>query len=189
MTFFEYLSVAVSVVLSLSASQILANIRAVFHPQRRYWVHALWVVLLLYFHIAIWWRFWTFRDFDSWNLGVFGLVLLGPGLLVICSSTLVLSQQTDETSWEQHFFSVRAWFFVALGFVFVLGRVLFSFLLSVSLLDPSQYYGTLLVLVCAAGALSDSKRVHSALVLVSLVGAILSALFPWFEPARLLPSR
>src|SRR5688572_4060142 len=137
MTLFEYLSVAVSIVLSLSAAQILANLRAVFHPQRRYWVHTLWVALLLYFHFSIWWRFWSFRDFDSWNLGVFGLALLGPGLLFVCSNTLVPSQQSDETSWQQHFFSVRAWFFVVLGFVFVIGRVLFSLLLRVSFLDLS----------------------------------------------------
>lgn len=189
MTFFEYMSVAVSVVLSISAAQILANIRAVFHPLRRYWVHALWVVLLLYFHVAIWWRFWTFKDFDSWNFGVFGLVLLGPGLLVVCSSTFVLNQQSTETSWEQHFFSVRRWFFVVLGFVFVIGRVLFSIILDVSFLDPSQYYGALIVLVCVVGALSASKRVHSVLVLVSLLGAVVAALSPWFEQAELLPSR
>jgi len=36
LTLFEYLSVAVSIVLSLSAAQILVNLRAVFDPARRY---------------------------------------------------------------------------------------------------------------------------------------------------------
>jgi hypothetical protein len=52
MTLFEYLSVAVSLVLALGLTHLLANLRAVVEPTRRYSVHALWVVYLLGHHSA-----------------------------------------------------------------------------------------------------------------------------------------
>ncbi len=70
---------------------MLANLRAVFDPQRRYWVHAFWVVQLLFIHVVFWWGFWAYRDLE-WNLVSFGFVLLNPGLLFICSNALVTGQ-------------------------------------------------------------------------------------------------
>ena len=117
MTLFEYLSVAISIVLSLSAAQILVNLRAVLDPARRYWVQILWVVILLYVHLLLWWGFWAYRDVESWNLAMFSLVLLNPGLLFVSSTTLVVDASKSDRNWEQHFFDVRRSFFVTFGFV------------------------------------------------------------------------
>ena len=92
MTLFEYLSVAISIVLALSAAQLLGSLRAVFDAERRYWVHALWVVHVLVIHVIGWWGLWAFRDFESWNLALFGLFLVIPGLLFVCSNALVVPQ-------------------------------------------------------------------------------------------------
>ena len=107
MTLFEYLSVAVSIVLSLSAAQILVNLRAVFDPASRYWVHTLWVVIVLFVHLLFWWGFWAYRVVESWNLATFALVLLNPGILFVASTTLVLNASKLDRSWEQHFFDIR----------------------------------------------------------------------------------
>ena len=91
MTLFEFLTVAISIVLALSAGQLLTNVREVFDPTRRYWVHALWVIHLLFQHVLVWWSFWAYRDVESWNLATFGIALLPTGLLFVCTSTLVPS--------------------------------------------------------------------------------------------------
>jgi hypothetical protein len=70
-TLFEYLSVATSIVLSISAAQLITILRAVLRPGRRYWVHTLWTVLALFGHLVIWWEFWGYRDVASWNLPQF----------------------------------------------------------------------------------------------------------------------
>ena len=178
MTLFEYLSVAISVVLSLSAAQLLANLRAVFDPQRRYWVHALWVVLMLFIHVIYWWGFWAYRDVESWNLASFCLVLLNPGLLFVCSNALVLSQGSDQPSWEQHFFSVRRWFFVVLGLISAIAMLRNRILLGLPIALPPL----LLVGVCVVGALSTNKRVHAALALTGFAILVLGTGYAFFEP-------
>ena len=123
MTLFEYLSVAISIVLALSTAQLLGNLREVFDPARRYWVHALWVVQILLTHFIFWWGFWAYREVESWNLGFFGLALLNPVLLFVCSNVLVRGQPSDGASWEKHFFSARRWFFAARGAIAVVAQL------------------------------------------------------------------
>ena len=188
MTLFEYLSVAVSIVLSLSAAQILANLRAVLHPPRRYWVHTLWVVHMLLIHVVLWWGFWAYRDVESWNLGYFGLVLLNPALLFVCSNALVVSQSSDETSWEEHFFSVRKSFFVVRGLIAVIPTLRSWLLLDTPIFIPARLPGLLMLIVCVVGVLTANRRVHGALALIGLVGVILGTVILRFQPGWLTPS-
>ncbi len=188
-TLFEYISVAISIVLALSAAQLLGNLREVFDPARRYWVHALWVIHVLLVHILLWWGFWAYRDVESWNLAFFALVLVNPGLLFVCSNALVLSQRGNGTSWEQHFFSVRKWFFVARGLIGMVSTLRSWLLLDIPILDPGRLPSLLMLIVCVVGVLSASRRVHGALVLISLVGVILGTVFLRFQPGWLAPSQ
>lgn len=183
MTLFEYMAIAVTVVLALSAVQTLASLRSIFQPQRRYWVHALWVVHLLLMHVILWWEIWVYLwaypHIESWNLVVFGLVLLNPCLLVVCTYALVFRRHSDETSWEQHFFSVRKWFFMVRGLIVVVSTLVFSLFLSIPILDPAQLPGLLMLFVCVVGVLYASRRVHGPLVLISLVDVILGTFYLW----------
>ena len=189
MTLFEYLSVAISIVLALSTAQLLGNLREVFDSARRYWVHALWVVHVLLLHVMLWWGFWAYRDVESWNLAFFVLVLLNPGLLFVCSNALVPSQRSEGTSWEQHFFSVRRWFFVVRGLIAAVVTLRSWLLLGVPIQDPTRLPALLMLTVCVVGVLSASRRVHGALVLISLFGVILGFGYFWFQPRVLGPSQ
>ena len=188
MTLFEYLSIAISIVLALSAAQLLGSLREVFDPDRRYWVHALWVVHVLLIHVIGWWGLWAFRDLESWNLAFFGLFLVIPGLLFVCSNTLVLPQRSIETSWEQHFFSVGKWFFVARGLIGVVSTLRASLLLGSPILDWVRLPTLLMLIVCVVGVLSASRRVHGTLVLIATILLIWIGFF-WFEPGVIGPSR
>jgi hypothetical protein len=167
-TLFEFLTVALSIVLALSAGQLLTNVREVFDPRRRYWVHAVWVMHLLIQHVLVWWSFWAYRDVESWNLATFAVALLPPGLLFVCTSTLVPSYSSTVASWESHFFEVRRWFFAARS-LFVISAGFRTWLL----LDrpvfesPTPVSGPILLL-CIAGFLSPNRRLHGALSIVLL---------------------
>ena len=182
MTLFEYLSVAVSIVLSLSAAQILVNLQAVFDPARRYWVHVLWVVIALFVHLLVWWGFWAYRVVDSWNLATFSLVLLNPGILFVATSTLVLNTSTLHRSWEQHFFDIRRSFFVTFGMI-APGAVLRD---SILLDTPVVAWGHLPDLLVTAfvivGWRSANRRVQAILVLAALVVLITFTTSVWFQP-------
>ena len=168
MTLFEYLSVAISIVLSLSAAQVLVNLREVFDPARRYWVHALWVVQTLWLHVLYWWSMWAYRDFDSWNLLSFSFVLLVPALLFMCSSALVPTYAQNVSSWDQHYYTVRRWYFATRGLI-----VVFASLRTWLLLDtaPPPTSGLILV-ACVAGFVSSNRTLHAILVVVTSVGML-----------------
>jgi len=167
MTLFEFLSVAISIVLALSAGQLLTNFREVFDPSRRSWVHASWVVHLLLLHIFVWWSMWAFRDVH-WNLATFAVVLLPPGVLFVCSSTLVPTYAPSVTSWDEHFFQVRRWFF-ALRSLFVLAAGFRTWLLlDKPVLQSPTAVSVPILLLCVAGFIISERRFHGVLAVVLL---------------------
>jgi hypothetical protein len=175
-TLFEFLSVAISIVLALSAAQLLTNFREVFDPSRRSWVHATWVVHVLLVHVFVWWSMWAFRDVE-WNLATFSVVLLPPGVLFVCSSTLVPSNSSSVTSWGEHFFEVRRWFFAARG-LFVLTAGFRSWLLlDKPVLESPTAVSIPIFLLCVAGFAIPDRRIHGVLAVVALAFVVFGVSF------------
>ena len=111
MTHFEFISVAVSIVLALSAARLLTALPHVLAPGRRYWVHALWSVTLLSMHLGFWWAIWIYREIDPWTFRSFAAVMLTPGLMYLTVSTLVSDSPTSIESWRTHFHTRHRTFF------------------------------------------------------------------------------
>ena len=112
MTLFEYVSVAVSIVLALSIARIVDGLRASFEPDRRYWVHATWVVIKLFNPIIFWWGTWSLRE-ASWNFLGFSLLLAWPIGLYLQISSLVTRDPESVLDWRSQFYDQRRWFFGA----------------------------------------------------------------------------
>ena len=178
MTLFEYIAAAVSIVLSLSAAQLLAATRHVLEPSRRYWVHATWVADILFVHLLAWWSLWSARNVATWTFASFALIMAVPASLYVASSTLVTASPQDVRSWEDYFMKVRRSFYAAYGVTVLAGAARRWLLLDGPLVRPDDAfaYGYLLV-----GAVSRDRRVQAAVVLCEL--AAISSLI-W---ARYLP--
>jgi hypothetical protein len=178
MTLFEYISVAFSVVLSLSAAQLLSNIRSVLDPARRDWVHGLWVVHLLILHMVVWWSGWALRDV-SWNLGSFSLALSAPALLYVTANALVPFDRS--VSLREHFLANRTLFFTARGLV-VLSAFAISYLhLGTPLLTPARLAGVFILAICAVGIVSANRRVQAVLAVLGLLFEIFALGYLRFE--------
>ena len=162
MTLFEFLSVAISIVLALSAGQLLTNFREIFDPGRRFWTHAMWVVHLLIMHVLVWWSLWAFREVP-WNLATFFLILLPPATLFVCSSTLVPNNASNVTSWKEHFFQVRGWFFAARSLFIVTAGFRSWFLLDKPVLETPSRASIPMLILCIAGLLVPGERFHRVL--------------------------
>jgi len=166
-TLFEYLSVAISIVLALSAGQILTNLREVLDPSRRYWVHALWVVHILMLHIFVWWSLWAYRDVQ-WNLGTFVVILLAPGVLFVCSSTVVPSYASSVDSWEDYFFTVRQWLFGTRSLFIVSAGFRTWLLLDKPLLESPTSVSVPMLALCLAGLFVSNRRFHGVLAVAAM---------------------
>lgn len=116
MSDFEYASVVVSIVLALGIADILRFIADTFRElggRKLFWVHLLWVFVLLQLHVEFWWRMWSFRDLITVGSGL-GFVLLGPALLFTATRTLLPTNDSD-TDLEALYFRRKTLFFVFLA--------------------------------------------------------------------------
>ena len=114
MTLFEYLTVAVSMVLALGLVRLVEGLGSAYDAATRYWVHLTLVVLLMVTQLFYWWSLWIFREGVTWNFGSFVFVILGALLLYFAATALIPRDPTAVRSWKGHYFSAhRRLFLVA----------------------------------------------------------------------------
>jgi hypothetical protein len=183
-TLFEFLSVAVSIVLALSAGELLTNLREVFASNRRYWVHSLWVAQQIPLHILNWWALWAYRDIVTWNLFTFSLVLIPPGLLYMCTSSLVPRNAAEVTSWRDYFFEARRWFFAARSLFIVTAALRTWYLLDKPLLESPTRASAPMLACCMIGLFSSNRRVQEVVSVTTLVLLIMVSYFRLEAGAR-----
>ena len=170
MTQFEFISVAVSIVLALSAARLLGAFPHLLAPGRSYWVPALWAVQLLAMHLGFWWAIWTYRDVDPWTFRGFAAVMLTPALLFMAVSTLVSDSPAAIESWRTHFYARHRVFFSLLAATF-LSIPLRQFAVVGDPMAPLATLpalpGALLLLVPLVGIVATNERIHALLVVIA----------------------
>ncbi len=176
MTQFEFISVAVSIVLALSAARLLGALTHLLTPGRRYWVHALWAASLLAIHLGFWWAIWTYREVDPWTFRGFAAVMLTPALLYLTVSTLVSDSPAAIESWRTHFYARHRIFF-SLFLALILSAPLRQFAVLGDALAPA-FEGSLatpvpllllgaLLIIPLAGIVSTNERIHALLAVIT----------------------
>jgi hypothetical protein len=185
MTLFEYVTVAVSIVLSLGVVRLLDGVRFAASRERGYWVHLAWIATKLMNHALYWWALWSTRDAVTWNFASFLWVLAFPGILYLQSTALVTTTPAEIASWREHFFSIRRWF-LAINLVLNLHVLASSLLLlDVPLLDSSRIPLLLVFVLNVAGIFSANPRLHGLIAGVVLATQVLGFGRMWFEPGAL----
>ncbi len=189
MTLFEYLSVATSIVLSLSAVQLLTRLRSTIDPTDRHWVHALWVILVLFGHLIVWWEFWGYRNVTTWNFASFALLLLNPGILFVASNVLVDSdKERDSRDWQKHFYDVHRSFFATFGLLPVVSILRRWVLTDIPMLSTNNLPEVGFGFLCLVGFLSSNRSVHAGLVVVYWLFLLLTTANYWFLPGEVVIS-
>ena len=185
MTLFEYLSVAVSIVLSLATVRLLSGLSVALLRERRYWPHAAWLMMSLATTALVWWNFWSFRGVH-WNLLSFLAVLSAPSMMYLIAAALVPEQPGRTTSWEAHFYPARRRFFFAFGGFFVVVFGITTFVIELPLLHPvrgAQAFGLALALT---GAFTTNRRVHEVLPGLFALMLMLAGTFFFLQPNSLM---
>jgi len=164
-TIFEYLTVAVSIVLALGMGQLISSIPHVFDRQKSYWLHALVFVLLVLGHIVIWWRVWLLNDMPTWNIFQFGILMGSPLSLYLAATALVSTNPELVGDWRDHFEAKSQWIFSAFAAIVFFGMFRAYF---ISQAAPFWWvyviWGTYVV-----AAVSKNRGVHIAVVSMTLV--------------------
>ena len=174
MTLFEYLSVAVSIVLSLSVVRLVGGLQAAFDPARRYWIHWGWVVAKVVSCLLFWWNFWLYREGVAWNFGYFLFAFLGPIILYVQAAALVPANPSGVRSWRDQFFEVHRLFYLANALLLVHLGVAPPLLLSdvPVAVGPGAVVTSVAIAISVIGALSKSERVQA--IVAPMMFAILA---------------
>jgi len=166
MSQFEYVAIAVSLVLSFGVVRILNGFSHVLNGENRYWVHTLWVVVSLANFAVAWWGFWSASDVPAWHLGSFLAALMYPALLYVGAALLVPGDASRITRWRSHFYGVRRPLFLTylVATVFALGvGIVAAEWSTLELLG-----GSIFTAIYTVGLVSRDERVHRTLVIVAL---------------------
>ncbi len=171
MTQFEFISVAVSIVLALSLARLLTAVPHLLAPRRRYWVHGLWAAVLLPMHLGFWWNMWAYREVDVWTFRGFAAVMLSPVLMFLTVTVLVSDRPDTVESWRERFYSRHRVFF-ALFLVTLLSNPLRQFAVLGSPLPSPEvgaplFFGPPVLLISAIGAFTGRERTHQLLALIA----------------------
>ncbi len=174
MTLFEYLAAGYTLVLSFAVIRALGGIAHAVHPARRYWVHVVWLAVILFASLGTFWAFWSYREVE-WTLIRFALLLAVPALQYVFCSLLVPPDPSSVTSWRDYFFDVRIPLFatgVLMTATVVVGSTV---VLGVSLTHPVRLAQLTMMALFAIGLASDKPSVHS--VLAAALSCIMVVVF------------
>jgi len=172
MSIFEFLTVAVSIVLALGLSLLISSIPHVFSPKKRDWLHASVFVLLIFSHIVVWWRVWILNSVSSWNIVQF-MILIGSPLSLYLAATALVSNLPDQVEdWRSYFSDRGQWAFAALGSAVFFGILRSYYILGV----VPEWWGFTALALYAGAALTRKREVHIAVTALSIVflGLLLS---------------
>ena len=167
MTIFEFLSVAVSIVLALTLGKLIAATPHVFSARARDVVHAGFFLVTNFVVLAIWWFVWTLHDKASWNFLEFLIMMGSPVGLYLAAHLLVSDVPREVVSWREHFATVHRWYFAA-----ILATVIFAIVRMVWVLGDELRFALGLALLCivfAIGIVSPRRSVHAGILIFWLV--------------------
>ena len=171
MTLFEYISVAISIIIALAIAEGLRGLQSALIPSRRYVIHVTWVFIKLANPIFYWWAIWGYRDFpESWNMGTFTLALVMPSIMYLQLHSLVSHNPEQVEDWRTHFYNQRRWFF-GLNALLAACAVLSNTYVFISA-PPEAIAVTLyavIFLLSIAGFIMDNSRLHAGIAI--FVGA------------------
>lgn len=168
MSQFEYVSVAVALVFTLAVGRVLAGLNDAVSSERRYFVHAGWVVHILLACVALWWAIWRNINVE-WTAFRFLWVLAVPALQYLRAAVL-LGDAGSVASYRDHFYRVRRPYFALVGVVAIHGGLSPWVLGRVPWLTPSPNHlgASLVAAIALVGFSSSSERLHSILVWLGL---------------------
>jgi len=176
MTHFEFIAVAVSIILGLGVIQLLSNLDQVLARPRRYWLHSAWVFMLFWILVQNWWAFWDLRDV-VWNLGHFSLWITYVSVLYLVVLTLTKTS-SPELNWEEVYFLRSRRIFSLFAIAGIFAVLLTWIMLDASLLHPYRYIQYSSIAVFILLLTSKRKRFHEVFsVLVIAIVLLGQAIF------------
>ena len=128
-----------------------------------------WALLLFLLHLQVWWGFWDLNQVKLWTQFYFVFVALIPCALFGMTELLMPLAAKPDTRWEDHFLSVRLWFFRLFLFFIVVATLETWLILEVPLAHPYRGFQAFMFGLGALGLLTTNLRAHRWIVVAIIV--------------------
>jgi hypothetical protein len=169
-TQFEYITIAPTLILSFSLARALSNLSPIFVSQSRYWIHSIWVVILIANHLGIFFSYWFFHFNEDWSFGEFVFFLIHPVGLLITSALLIPSSEVAD--YRAHFETIRTPFYIVWIVTMASDPVLGYVVLGVPVTHPANLLSVFLVLAFLLGLTFRRRAVDGGLAVVISVFSV-----------------
>jgi hypothetical protein len=172
---FEYLSVIISIVLSLSLAQLVEGLGRIIQLRRQitfYWPTLLAVLTLILVDIQFWWTTFNLRDRNNWSYFSFLAMVLLTVLLTLVATLTLPNFDDGETDLRATYRNNAPWYFsmlVAANLVYLAMNLLLE---GRAPSEPELSTHFVLGALCLSGVFIRSDLWHKVLS-VALTGSFL----------------
>ena len=172
---FPHIRIVMGMVIGLGVTRLLSGLaRIVQHPgqYRLYPVHLAWVASVLLMLVHFWWWEFSLYALETWTFGKYLFIIFYAVTLFMLCAMLFPDSMLDYTSYEDFFYSRRAWFFGLLAATYLLDVI------DTMLKGPEHFahFGIeylfrtpVFVALCIVAILVSDRRFHIAFVAATLV--------------------
>jgi hypothetical protein len=168
---FEYVTVFAAILLAFAVSEVLSGVGRLIRDRHRvtfYWVHLLWMALVVALATQYWWNLWVYRALEFSRYLEF-TVLFIPTLPFIVIASLLSPTLPGEGDFDlrQYYFRNSSWVFPLAAAMFLAVGSLRAMLGLEPLLHAINGIRVLAILLLLWLAFSRSARVHEIAVVVA----------------------
>lgn len=167
---YEHVVVVMSMVLGLAVTQLLRGLAQLYRSRKRvpiYWLHAAWVLLMVLFSFLLWWTFWNYRGIGDWNFFRF-VLYLSPTIVFYYLTAIAFPDPAEpDVGLREFYFANRVGFFGTFAIYLVVAGITAAVVRGLPVLDPSNVFRLVTVLLMLIALRSASERVHAAVLALS----------------------
>jgi len=172
---YQHVVVVMSIVLGLSVTQLLKGLAQLYRTRKRvrpYWLHTAWIVLLVFFSLVLWWLHWNYRTIEDWNFFRF-VLYLSPMIVFYFLTSIVIPDASDPvTDYRAYYYSSRLVFFGTFALQLVLAHGAGVIVRRLPLLDPSDPFRLVMVVLLLIAMRSASERVHAVVLTLFAIAIV-----------------
>lgn len=171
---FEFICAFYSVVLGVAVAQLMTSVGRLLEVRdqvRTYWVHSLWVVIVLIIDVNSWWTMWELHSAKSWSFVSFSLLVGFVASIYLVTVLLFprIPESGGEIDLDAHYYKNRWIFFLSNAAGWSLGLLCnLSFLPIRSWLNPGIVFPPLVVFLSISAAITGNRRYHAAFAIFTL---------------------
>ncbi len=180
MTPFEFLALAISVIMGLAITRLVSGIGISIRQirsKKHYWIHSLWIFNILIYLTGLWWGLFKWSRKEDWEFFDFIFLIFYATIIYLLTDFLVPLKSNSKFDPKKHFLENRKLFFGIL-ILSIISDIVETYLLEIEGLRPVPalfpfVFGSLLVLAFA-GLLTKNNRIN---LIVAILWAFLVPMY------------